>query len=221
MSAIIIGDCHTLRLAENSDFNVWARHGFKMIDFVNSEDILNLKSHVSFIPEEYLNNKKDIPDRIPFSASLNYDTIIFWLGYVEVKEYLPGHSDERINLVVGAYLEKIKNLFPDKKIIIIEPLPQFEELVYVYPVRPDTEEKVLYTYAERDKASDRLINSIKTINTMNENFQIIPRCEIYKSLNVSSLNSDMMYFEESVNKKIDALSPENYAVIASMLKEKI
>ena len=64
-------------------------------------------------------------------------------------------------------------------------------------------------------------NSIKKINTMTENFQIIPRCEIYKALNVSSLNSDMMYFEESVNKKIDALSPENYAVIASMIKEKI
>ena len=31
----------------------------------------------------------------------------------------------------------------------------------------------------------------------------------------------MMYFEESVDKKIDALSPENYAIIASMLKEKI
>jgi hypothetical protein len=161
-SVHLIGDCHSTRIWEHwnpetcpVDFKVWGVAGMTAYAFdpVKFEEEKYESSGIES-QSDYFNMPREHWVR-PFSEFKNPDLVLVWLGYVDIRQWLPKHKNTEE--VVIKYLDRIREYYKDSVIQIIEPLPQFTEMLLKYEgISPS------YTYDERQS-----INKI-FIDTLNE-----------------------------------------------------
>jgi hypothetical protein len=142
MKALIIGDSHTLRLrnAANSDGVSDCLFGPEDIP-VTSKCIQN-----------HMGQSTNLKDKIYFSGHRgktgfrgsyyednNYPclekfkseefVILPWFGYIDVKQFLPLDGFKNPKECVIGYIDKTLEYFKNNKIIFIEPIPQFVNIL--------------------------------------------------------------------------------------------
>lgn len=130
----LLGDCQSLRLYGYHD------HSNKFIDFKMWAQGTANASLWYFDPERYkrenlisqaaekvmFHNPTIIREPIGFSEITDDGLILSWLGYQDIKFFLPEHDNaERI---AKRYIKDIRKSFPNSSLLVAEPLPQFKEL---------------------------------------------------------------------------------------------
>lgn len=160
-SVNLIGDCHSTRIWEHwdpnncpVDFKVWGVAGMTAwaFDPKKFENELKESSGIESGSEHCI---KPIEYWVrPFSEFKSSDIVMLWLGYVDIRQWLPKHKNTEQTVI--DYLDRATEYFKGSTIQLIEPLPQFTEMLLKYEgISPS------YTYQER-----QAINGIfvKTLN---------------------------------------------------------
>lgn len=156
----LLGDCHSTRIWEHwdpencpVDFKAWGVAGMTAWSFdperlekeqMESNGIENV-NHFVEKDREYFNMK--------FNEFKDADVVLVWLGYVDVRQRLAVHK----NAKEDAYqlLDRICKYYPEATIQIIEPLPQFTEMLLKYEgISPS------YTYEERQEQNAEFCASL-------------------------------------------------------------
>jgi hypothetical protein len=150
-----IGDCHLARVNEHYypekseiDFVIWGKAAKKIWDLDFEE--MYLSNEASSGKEQ---QKIDGDGVIGFSE-IKDDSIIFsWLGYVDIRTFLSKYKNA--DDVAKKYIDQLVKAFKNSLIVIIEPLPQFTEMLLKYEgISPS------YTYEERLAQNSLFIESM-------------------------------------------------------------
>lgn len=156
----LIGDCHSTRVWEHwnpetcpVDFKVWGVAGMTAYAFdpVKFEEEKMESSGIES-QSDYLNKPREYWVK-PFNEFKSPDLVLVWLGYVDIRQWLPKHKNtEEITI---KYLDRIREYYKDSVIQLIEPLPQFTEMLLKYEgISPS------YTYEERQDINRIFINTL-------------------------------------------------------------
>lgn len=156
----LIGDCHSTRIWEHwnpetcpVDFKVWGVAGMTAYAFdpVKFEEEKMESSGIES-QSDYL----DMPREywvMPFNEFKSPDLVLVWLGYVDIRQWLPKHKNTEE--VVIKYLDRIREYYKDSVIQIVEPLPQFTEMLLKYEgISPS------YTYEERQDINKIFVDTL-------------------------------------------------------------
>lgn len=186
----VFGDCHTARIWEHHDPNdcpfslrMWGKGGTKIfgIDFEN----LTLENALSSGMESGRENLSFDPE-VGFQEYKNSDWVFLWLGYIDIRQFLPkyNNADELANM----YINKITSFFKDKKIGLIEPLPQFTEMLLKYEgISPS------YEYSDRLNQNFIFLNSLRKYAKENNIPIIVSQEEIYQAVGRNEFTTDMTH----------------------------
>jgi len=154
----LIGDCHSARVSEHwnpktclVDYKVWGKHGLYAWKFdpksMTNEHMIStgVETHSLYVPEEKL--------QMDFADVKDDGLIQAWIGYVDIRQLLPEHKDAKA--CAYKYLDTLLEHFPNSKIQLIEPLPQFTEMLLKKPgISPE------YTYEERQLQNKEFCEAI-------------------------------------------------------------
>jgi hypothetical protein len=160
-SVNLIGDCHATRIWEHwdpktcpVDFKVWGLAGMTAwaFDPKKFEEEGTVSSGIE-IGNQYFPKPRDYWER-PFGEFKNTDIVLVWLGYVDIRQWLPKHKNTEQTVI--EYLDRVTEYFKGSFIQLIEPLPQFTEMLLKYEdISPS------YTYQERQDINGIFV---KTLN---------------------------------------------------------
>lgn len=149
--AVLVGDCHSARVNEHHDkneidfeFNIWGVAGKKAyqldLNGLYNEDRLCSGIEVGIKPGDHPD--KDDKKIIGFKKMGEADIVLAWLGYVDIRTFLPRHDNSE--KVVRHYVREFAEFYPNSRIQFIEPLPQFKQLFLKYDgISPE------FTFEER------------------------------------------------------------------------
>lgn len=150
----LIGDCHLSRVSEhyftNSDLDMvfWGKAAKKIwdLDFRTMAEDKELSSG----KEEQRFPNDGV---IPFS-DISDDGIVFaWFGYVDVRTFLSHHDNA--DKVAKKYVDQLTGYFKKSKIVIVEPLPQFTEMLLKHEgISP------YYTHEQRLEQNKKFLTSL-------------------------------------------------------------
>jgi len=202
----LIGDCHLSRVSEHyeKDNNqiemvFWGKAAKKIwdLDFkqMTQQSELSSGKELQKFPNDGV---------IPFS-DIKDDGILFsWFGYVDVRTFLSNYDNA--NIVAKKYVEQLKQQFKNSKIVIIEPLPQFTEMLLKYEgISPH------YTYEQRLEQNKKFLNSLRAYAYEAGITDFIYQSEILECLEVRELTPSMTHtkaphpvdgLQDEYNKKI-------------------
>jgi hypothetical protein len=145
----LIGDCHSARVSEHwnpedckVDFKAWGKAGTFAWKFEPKKLFLeNTESTGTEQPNRYVGSNRLA---LNFQDVKDDGLVMVWVGYVDIRQLLPVHNNAKA--CAYKYLDEVVAYFPNSKIQIIEPLPQFTEMLLKYEgISPE------YTYEERQK----------------------------------------------------------------------
>lgn len=150
-----IGDCHLSRVQEHYnpsesdvDFVIWGKAAKKIWD-INFAEMLTL-DEVSSGKEQ---QRFDGDGVTLFSQIKDEDVLFAWFGYVDIRTFLSKYNNA--DEVAKRYVDQLKSYFKNSLIVIIEPLPQFTEMLLKYEgISPS------YTYEERLNQNKLFIESL-------------------------------------------------------------
>jgi hypothetical protein len=202
----LIGDCHLSRVSEHYQENnnkidmvFWAKAAKKIwdLDFKTMYD----EGELSSGKEEQRSHEDGV---IPFS-DIKDDGIIFsWFGYVDIRTFLSryGNADS----VAQKYIKQLTSTFKNSEIVIIEPLPQFTEMLLKYEgISPH------YTYEQRLYQNHDFLESLHFYAEEAGIKNFILQSEILDCLGVTELTPSMTHtkaphpvdgLKDEYNKKI-------------------
>lgn len=202
----LIGDCHLSRVSEhyeknNSPINMifWGKAAKKIWD-------LDFKQ---MLQESELSSGKEsqhFPNDgvIPFSEIKDDSIILSWFGYVDVRTFLSKHDNA--DEVAKKYINELTSTFPNSNIVIIEPLPQFTEMLLKYEgISP------YYTYQQRLDQNKKFLDSLHVYAHEAGIKNFIYQSELLDCLGVSELTPEMTHnkaphpvdgLQDQYNKKI-------------------
>lgn len=156
----LIGDCHSTRVWQHWDpercplqFKVWGLAGLTAWTFDPylyekehklSEGIENVNQYVEKEQNWWVRDFNDFKDP---------DLVIVWLGYVDIRQRLPHFKNAKEDAI--QYLDRVRNYYKNSQIQIVEPLPQFTEMLLKYDGISPT-----YTYEERQSQNDEFCKAI-------------------------------------------------------------
>lgn len=152
----IIGDCHTARIMEHwdpaetdIDYHFWGKAGTKIFD-LNFRELLRVDEVSSSV--EVCRNINHLG--IPFSEITDEGLVLVWLGYIDVRQYLPKYKNA--DEIAKRYVDLVKDYFKNARVKLIEPLPQFYEMILKYEgISPS------YTYEERQEQNNLFLASLE------------------------------------------------------------
>lgn len=184
----MIGDCHLSRVQEHYikeesqlDILFWGKAAKKIWDI----DFQSMKN------ENEMSSGKEIRDfegdgQIGFNE-IKDDSIVFsWFGYVDIRTHLTKYNNAE--LVVEKYINQLKSYFKNSKIYIIEPLPQFTEMILKYEgISP------YYTHEERLEQNKKFLNKLYELCDSNNIEILITQKEILECLGVRELTPSMTH----------------------------
>ena len=156
----LIGDCHSTRIWEHwnpercpLEFKVWGMAGLTAWSFDPYEyEKEHKKSEGIENKSLYVEKEQDWWSR-EFNEFKDPDLVLVWLGYVDIRQRLPHFKNAKEDAI--QYLDRIKNYYKNSRIQIIEPLPQFTEMLLKYDgISPS------YTYEERQEQNDEFCKAI-------------------------------------------------------------
>jgi len=208
----LIGDCNVLRIAEchnfknsNINFQVWGVGGANIFNF----DALGYKSSdtISYNFESGL--PESWPKLLSFKDIKDDGLILCWFGYIDVKNYLPKYNTI-VDQMVIRYIKNLKENFPESKIRIIEPHPQFVETI----VRKE-EGLPEYSYELREIENKKLCESLQKHSLRLGLGPTITQQQIYQS---TGLNEFTM---NHIEKNTDRLLYKYRVSIYNMLMQEI
>jgi hypothetical protein len=159
-SVHLIGDCHSTRVWEHwnpetcpVDFKVWGVAGMTAYAFDPIKfEAEKLKSSGIETSNQYIAEPVEYWVK-PFDEFKSPDIVMLWLGYVDIRQWLPKHQNTRD--IVIQYLDRIREYYKGSVIQLIEPLPQFTEMLLKYEgISPS------YTYGERQNINNIFIDTL-------------------------------------------------------------
>lgn len=184
----VIGDCHTSRVQEHYDhllspvkFIFWGRASKKIWDLdFEQMDLENA-------PSSGKEMQKFENDGVTYFSEIKDDGIVFaWLGYVDVRTFLSGYDNAE--LVVKKYMDELNKKFKQSKVYIIEPLPQFTEMLLKYEgISP------YYTYEQRLEQNKKFLMYLHKYSKINNFEVIITQKDILNALGVEELIPSMTH----------------------------
>ena len=202
----LIGDCHLSRVSEHYDKNnikfdmiFWAKAAKKIwdLDFekMHKEEELSSGKEEQRCPDDGV---------ISFSEIKDNEILFSWFGYVDVRTFLSNHNNAET--VARKYINELKQNFKNSKIVIIEPLPQFTEMLLKYDgISPS------YTYEQRLEQNRKFLDSMHVYAHEAGIVDFIFQSEILECLEVTELIPSMTHtkaphpvdgLKDEYNKKI-------------------
>jgi len=202
----LIGDCHLSRVSEHyeQDNNkiemvFWGKAAKKIwdLDFIAMHQENELSSGKE--TQKFLNDGV-----IPFSDIKDESVIFSWFGYVDIRTFLSHYNNA--DVVAKKYIDQLKQNFKNSKIIIIEPLPQFTEMLLKYEGI-----SISYTYEQRLEQNKKFLDAMHVYAREAGITDFIFQSEILDCLGVSELTPEMTHtkaphpvdgLKDEYNKKI-------------------
>jgi len=186
----VFGDCHTARVWEHYDYDnseidlrMWGKGGIKIYD-LNFDEYK--KENLISSGMESTPSKLSFDPIVKFNEFENSDLLVFWLGYIDIRQFLSKYKNPEF--VANYYIETLANSFGDKKIGIIEPLPQFTEMLLKHKdISPS------YEYKDRKEQNDLFLKYLREF-AKNKNIPIlVSQDEIYEAVGKKEFTSDMTH----------------------------
>lgn len=204
----IFGDCHTARVWEHYDpseslldIRMWGKGGTKIYN-IDFDKFLNEDAESSGMESTPMNLKFE--PKVKFSEYAAADLVVLWLGYIDIRQFLPKYKNS--DTVAKEYIDKIKKFFIGKDVVLIEPLPQFTEMLLKYDdISPS------YEYTERQNQNKIFLKKVKKYARKSGIKVIVTQKDILKAINKKSLTPDMTHnkaphpvdgLQDQYNKKI-------------------
>ena len=202
----LIGDCHLSRVSEHYeednnqvDLTFWGKAAKKIWDLDFQE--MYKEDELSSGKESQKFQNDGV---IPFSEIKDYGILFSWFGYVDIRTFLSAHNNA--DTVAKKYIDQLKGTFVNSKIVIIEPLPQFTEMLLKYEgISPS------YTYEQRLEQNRKFLDSMHAYAREVGITDFILQSEILDLLGVSKLIPEMTHdkaphpvdgLQDKYNKKI-------------------
>jgi hypothetical protein len=226
----LFGDCHLSRVQEHyndglmesrfwgrnepeiakTEMKFWGKAGTKIwgLDLNKLYEDNALSSGHESCPA------KDVCKCVTEFRDIKDDGIVMvWLGYIDVRQFLSKYNNAED--VVNHYIKSLKEYFKSSTIVIIEPLPQFTEMLLKHEGI-----SISYTYEQRLNQNDKFISILRSeCAKENINF-IISQEEIRKAIGRDELTPEMTHnkaphpvdgLQDEYNKRIYELF-ESYAI---------
>jgi len=161
----LIGDCHSTRVWQwwdpetcPVDFKAWGKAGFKAWSFYpeKMEEENEQSSGIETV-SQYVQKPEGESWIKPFGEFKNPDLVMMWIGYVDIRNWMPKHEPEKHNSkdVVIDYLDRVREYYKESIIQLIEPLPQFTDMYQKYEgLSPN------FTYEERQKINNLFVDTL-------------------------------------------------------------
>lgn len=213
-SYYFIGDCHLSRVFEhykkdNFEFNMefWGKAAKKIWDC--DFDQMRIEDEISSGKE-----RKDFENDgvLGFSKIPHNQITFFWLGYVDIRTFLPKYNNAEE--VVKKYIDQIIKSFDKNKSYIIEPLPQFTEMLLKYEgISP------YYTHEERLEQNKLFLNYLYKYCKEFDIKILITQKEILNAIGHRELTPSMTH--DFAPHPVDGLKPEYNEKIFKLFVEKI
>jgi len=202
----LIGDCHLSRVSEhyeedNNQINMtfWGKAA-KKIWGLNFEEMYKEEELSSGKEEQKFQND----GVIPFSKIKDDGILFSWFGYVDIRTFLSAHNNAGV--VAYKYIKQLTDTFKNSNIVIIEPLPQFTEMLLKYEgISP------YYTYEQRLHQNYDFLKFLHVYAKEAGIKNFIFQSEILECLGVSELTPEMTHtkaphpvdgLKDEYNKKI-------------------
>ena len=197
----IIGDCHAARALEHyypdkTDINfiVWGKAGTKIFDLdlnkMKEEDLISSGVEMS----RGIDHKP-----IGFSEIKDEGLVMIWLGYIDIRLYFPKYNNP--DEIAKYYVDQISSYFKNARIKIIEPLPQFYQMILKYEgISPS------YTFEERQSGNNEFLISLEKYRVEAGFEESIRQQEILDTLGVDMLDEQMTHTDAP--HPVDGLKPE-------------
>lgn len=209
-----IGDCHLSRVQEHYypekseiNFVIWGKAAKKIwdIDF----DDMYLSDELSSGKEQ---QRFDGDGVINFSQIKDESVVFSWFGYVDIRTFLSKYNNA--DEVAKRYIDQLTKTFKNSLIVIVEPLPQFTEMLLKYEgISPS------YTYEERLAQNRLFLESMHKYAAEAGIVNFITQDEIKEAIGEKELTPSMTHtkaphpvdgLKDEYNKKIFFLF-EKYA----------
>lgn len=202
----LIGDCHLSRVSEHYkednnkvDMTFWGKAAKKIWD-LDFEEMYKEEELSSGKEEQKIQND----GVIPFSKIKDDGILFSWFGYVDVRTFLSAYGNA--DVVAYKYIKQLTSTFKNSKIVIIEPLPQFTEMLLKYEgISPH------YTYEQRLYQNNDFLESLHMCAGEAGITDFIFQSEILECLGVTELIPSMTHtkaphpvdgLKDEYNKKI-------------------
>ena len=154
----LIGDCHTARVLEHwnpdtclVDYKIWGKPGYHAWIFepkhFAEQDLISVGVETGNL---YVNDRNL---QRPWTDIKDDGLIQAWFGYVDIRQHLPAKLNAKE--CAYKYLDELLAYFPNSKIQLIEPLPQFTEMLLKKPGIHES-----YTYEERQQQNKEFCEAI-------------------------------------------------------------
>jgi len=211
----IIGDCHTTRVQEQHilsgndlDITFWGKAGASIARF-DPAIFTEVDLDSSWIEH---GERETLPEPKTWKSIKDDGIVVLWLGYIDAKNWL--HMHKNAEEITSKYFTRIKKAFPNSKIIIVEPHPQFVEDIFLANERIKP-----VSYENRSKQNDLLCNYIKIYAEINGIKDVITQKDILNAIDRESISlADNPQRESS---PIDALDGALVAKIYELFVDKI
>jgi len=148
----------------------------------------------------------------PFSIIKDDGILALWMGYVDTRTFLPHYKNA--DKVVKKFIDNIKLNFPNSRVVIIEPLPQFTEMLLKHEgISP------YYTHEQRIDQNREFLAALHK-HAGEAGFEIIITQEdILDALGVPELTPSMTHTDAP--HPVDGLKPEHMAKIWKLFSDKL
>jgi hypothetical protein len=185
----LIGDCHSARVSEHwnpedckVDFKVWGKAGEFAWKFDPKKLFLeNTESSGYEQPNKYLGWENRLIST--FQDIKDDGLVMLWIGYVDIRQLLPMH--ENAKECAYKYLDEAVAYFPNSQIQIIEPLPQFTEMLLKYEgISPE------YTYEQRQKQNYDFCSALNEYAVEHNMLKPITQQEIKDAVGIQEFKTE-------------------------------
>ena len=210
----MLGDCHLSRAIEHWDpekekanFVVWSKPGVKVhgFTFEQMREENPMSSGVELI--------RDVDHRPePFDIIKDDGVLALWMGYVDVRTFLSRYKNS--DSLVKSFIDNVKLNFPNSKVVFIEPLPQFTEMLLKFEgISP------YYTHEERIDQNREFLAALHKYAKEAGYEIVITQKDIIEALGVYELTPSMTHSDAP--HPVDGLRPEYMEKIWNLFSEKL
>jgi hypothetical protein len=220
----VIGDCHASRLIKHNHLNtqdirlkIWSKgglsfsHNNEFSPYVLFEKNVMSSTIESPILDKPYNNTDNPDYSIKFSEIKNTGIVLFWMGYVDVKNFIFPNPEKDYYKILNNSILNIKKYFNNSKIMFIEPMPQFIPFI-----SPKTEDWQEIDYKIRLKQNDIFLKNLKIITKKHDANILISQTEIMDCINKKEITE-----KDIVSLEVDALLENDYKKIYKLLISKL
>ena len=210
----MISDCHLSRAIEHYypekhdvAFIPWPKAGTKMHGF--SVESLRESDEISSGVEiaRTIDHKGQ-----PFSIIKDDGVLALWVGYVDTRTFLPKYKNA--DETVKNFIDNIKINFPNSRVVIIEPLPQFTEMLLKHEgISP------YYTIIQRIDQNREFLAALHKYADEAGFEIIINQQDILDALGVPELTPSMTHTDAP--HPVDGLHPEHMVKVWKLFSDKL